>query len=113
VAEVMHIIGDVSGKKAIIIDDIIDTGGTIIEVVQALRAEGATEVFACCTHPVFSSPAIKGLEDADLSEVVVTNTIPIPPEKRTKNTVVLSVASIFGEAIRRIFEELSVSILFD
>jgi ribose-phosphate pyrophosphokinase len=113
VAEVMHIIGDVSGKKAIIIDDIIDTGGTIIQVVEALKAEGATEVFACCTHPVFSSPAIKGLEDAELSEVVVTNTIPIPPEKRTKNTVVLSVANIFGEAIRRISEELSVSVLFD
>ena len=113
VAEVMHIIGDVSGKKAIIIDDIIDTGGTIIQVVEALKAEGATEVFACCTHPVFSSPAIKGLEDAELSEVVVPNTIPIPPEKRTKNTVVLSVANIFGEAIRRISEELSVSVLFD
>ena len=113
VAEVMNIIGDVSGKKAIIIDDIIDTGGTIIQVVEALKAEGATEVFACCTHPVFSSPAIKGLEDAELSEVVVTNTIPIPPEKRTKNTVVLSVANIFGEAIRRISEELSVSVLFD
>ncbi|NLN16307.1 MAG: ribose-phosphate pyrophosphokinase [Firmicutes bacterium] len=113
VAEVMHIIGDVSGKKAIIIDDIIDTGGTIIQVVEALKAEGATEVFACCTHPVFSSPAIKGLENAELSEVVVTNTIPIPPEKRTKNTVVLSVANIFGEAIRRISDELSVSVLFD
>ncbi|MGI6038015.1 MAG: ribose-phosphate diphosphokinase [Limnochordia bacterium] len=113
VAEVMHIIGDVTNRNAIIIDDIIDTGGTIAQVARNLKAQGASRIFACCTHPVFSSSVVKQLEDAHIEEVVVTNTIPIPEGRKTENTVVLSVASLFGEAIRRITEELSVSKLFD
>ncbi|HEX3031471.1 MAG TPA: ribose-phosphate pyrophosphokinase [Bacillota bacterium] len=112
VAEIMNIIGDCKGKSVIMIDDIIDTGGTITLGAQALMDMGAKEVFACCTHPVLSGPAIERLQKSVISEVVVTNTIPLPPEKQIPKLKVLSVAPLLGEAIVRIHEDLSVSKLF-
>ncbi len=112
VAEVMNVIGDVEGKIAIIVDDMIDTAGTISQGAKALLKEGAKEIFACCTHAVLSGPAIERLEASPLKEVVVTNTIPIPPEKKISKLKALSVAPLLGEAISRIYEELSVSTLF-
>lgn len=113
VAEIMHIIGDVVGKKAIMIDDIIDTAGTITLGAQALLDKGATDVYACCTHPVLSGAAIERLKDSPIKEVVVTNTIPLSPEKNLDKIRVLSIAPLLGEAIIRIHEDLSVSKLFD
>ncbi len=113
VSEVLHVIGDVENKTAIIIDDIIDTGGTIVQGARALLENGAREVYACCTHPVFSGPAKERLESSEIREVVVTNTIPVPPEKHFSKLKVLSVAPLLGEAIIRIHEDLSVSKLFD
>jgi len=112
-AEVHHVIGDVKGKTAIIIDDLIDTAGTITKGARALFEAGAVRVFACATHPVFSHPAIELLSEAPIEEVIVTNTIPLDAENRPEKITVLSVAPLFGEAIRRIFEEESVSTLFD
>ncbi len=113
VAEIMHIIGEVEGKRVIMIDDIIDTAGTITLGAQALLDNGATEVYACCTHPVLSGPAIEQLQDSPIKEVVVTNTIPLSKEKQIEKIKVLSIAPLLGEAILRIYEDLSVSKLFD
>jgi ribose-phosphate pyrophosphokinase len=113
VSEVMHVIGSVKGCTCIMVDDIIDTGGTIVNGAQALIDEGAREVYACCSHPVFSPPALERLEESPFTEVVVTNSIPVPPEKRGGKVKVLSVAPLFAEAIRRIVDEVSVSSLFD
>ena len=113
VAEATNVIGDIEGKTAIIIDDIIDTAGTICEAVRVLLDRGAKEVYACCSHPVLSPPATERLAASPVKEVVVTNSIPLPAEKQLDKMKVLSVAPLFGEAIRRIFEELSVSKLFD
>jgi len=112
VAEVMHIIGDVKGKTVIMIDDIIDTAGTITMGAQALLDQGATEVYACCTHPVLSGPALERIKNSPINEIVVTNTIPYVGEPNDKIKV-LSVAPLIGDAIIRIHEELSVSKLFD
>ncbi|NYE57395.1 ribose-phosphate diphosphokinase [Carboxydothermus ferrireducens] len=112
VAEVMNIIGDIEGKTVIMIDDIIDTAGTITQGAQALIERGAKEVYVCCTHPILSGPAVDRLANAPIKEVVVTNTIPLPPEKKLPKIKVLSVAPLMGEAIRRIHEDLSVSELF-
>jgi len=113
VAEVLHLVGDVKGRTAILVDDIIDTAGTIVKAAEALLERGAKEVYACCTHPVLSGPAKERLEASPLKEIVVTNTIPVPPEKRFPRLKVLTVAPIFGEAIIRIHEDLSVSKLFE
>lgn len=113
VAEVMNIIGDVEGKTAVMIDDMIDTGGTIVNAAEALLERGAKEVYACCSHAVFSDPAVERLQNSSLKEVVVTDSIHLPIEKQIPKLTVLSVAPLFAEAIRRIFEELSVSYLFD
>jgi ribose-phosphate pyrophosphokinase len=113
VAEVLHIIGEVQGRTALIVDDMIDTAGTLTEVAQALLEGGASEVYACCTHAVFSGPAIERIERAPLKEVVVTNTIPLSPRGREVSKITcLSVAPLLGEAIRSIHEETSVSRLF-
>lgn len=112
-AEVTNIIGPIKGRRAIMVDDIIDTGGTVAQGAEALKAWGAEEVYVCCTHPVLSGPAVARLEAAPIEEVVVLNTIPIPPEKRIAKLRVLSVAPLLGEAIIRIHEDLSVSKLFD
>ncbi|MBU1262379.1 ribose-phosphate pyrophosphokinase [bacterium] len=109
--EVMHVIGDVTGKKAIIFDDIIDTGGTVLKAASALKREGASSVSVFCTHPVLSGEAIERLEESeDASMLITTNTIPI--KKESKKITVLSVANLFGEAIKRINEETSISSLF-
>lgn len=108
----MHLVGEVKGKDAIIIDDIIDTAGTLIQAVEALKREGANRMVACGIHPVLSGSAISRIEEAPLEEVVVTNTIPIPNEKHHPKIAILSVARLLGEAIRRINNEESVSTLF-
>lgn len=113
VAEVMNIIGNIEGKTAIIIDDIIDTAGTITLAANALIESGAKEVFACCTHPVLSGPAIERIENSSIKELVVTNTIPLPEQKKINKITQLSVAPLLSEAIIRVHEKLSVSKLFD
>ncbi len=115
-AEIMNIIGDVTGKTAIFIDDLIDTAGTIVLGADALIEAGARKVFACCTHPVFSGSAIKRLSDSRLSEVIYTNTIPVDRgmlKGRRDCFRALSVAPLIGEAIMRIQNKVSVSELFD
>ncbi len=113
VAEVMNIVGNIEGKTAILIDDIIDTAGTITLAANALIENGAKEVYACCTHPVLSGPAIERIQNSRIKELAVTNTIALPEEKRIDKIVNLSVASLIGEAIIRVHEEQSVSTLFD
>ncbi|HEY8393736.1 MAG TPA: ribose-phosphate pyrophosphokinase [Thermaerobacter sp.] len=112
VAEVMSVVGDVEGRTAIMIDDIIDSGGTIRQGAEALIALGAKAVYACCTHAVFSGNALERLAEAPIEEIVVTDTIPLPAGAERARVRVLSVAPIFGEAIIRIHEDLSVSRLF-
>jgi len=113
VAEIMDIIGDVEGKTVIMIDDLIDTAGTICLGAEALREHGARAIYACCTHPVLSGPAVERLKEAYLEEIVVCNTIPVPPEKDIPKLRYLSVAPLLGEAIMRIHRDESVSTLFD
>ncbi|WP_373711561.1 ribose-phosphate diphosphokinase, partial [Jeotgalibaca porci] len=112
VAEVMNIIGDVKGKKAILIDDMIDTAGTITLAAQALQDAGATAVYACCTHAVLSGPAIERLENSVIQEVIVTDSIQLPEEKMSPKIVQVSVSQLIAEAIKRIHENRSVSPLF-
>jgi ribose-phosphate pyrophosphokinase len=112
VAEVMNLIGDVRGKTAVLVDDMIDTAGTICEGARLLRREGARQVYACATHAVFSPPAIERLSSGVLEEVIVTNTIPVLPENRFEQLTVLSVANLLGETIWRIHEDSSVSSMF-
>ncbi|MBW4686516.1 MAG: ribose-phosphate pyrophosphokinase [Komarekiella atlantica HA4396-MV6] len=112
VAEVLNVIGDVKGKTAVLVDDMIDTGGTIAEGARLLREEGASQVYACATHAVFSPPAIERLSSGLFEEVVVTNTIPIAENNRFPQLVVLSVANLLGETIWRIHEDTSVSSMF-
>src|SRR5690625_4981045 len=113
VAEIMNIIGDVEGKTAILIDDIIDTAGTITLAADALRERGAKEVYACCTHPVLSGPAVERIQNSAIKELIITNTIPLAEEKRIDKLTQLSVAPLLAEAIIRIHELQSVSVLFD
>jgi len=113
VVEVMNIVGNIAGKTAIIIDDIIDTAGTIALAANALVEAGAREVYACCTHPVLSGPAIERIANSKIRELIVTNSIPLTEEQNIDKITVLSVAPIIGEAIIRVHEELSVSKLFD
>ncbi len=112
VSEVMNLIGDIQGKNAIIIDDMIDTAGTLVNGAEALKKFGAKDVYSCCTHPVLSGPAIERIEKSSLKEVVVLDTIPLPPEKQIEKIKVESVAPIFASAIRKIFSNESVSKLF-
>ncbi len=112
VSEVLHVIGDVEGKLAILLDDIVDTAGTLVNSAQALNEHGAKEIYACCTHGVFSGPAIERIEDSPIKEVVVTNTIPKRPGKESKKITYLAVSSLLAEAIRRIHFGESVSSLF-
>ena len=112
VAEVMNIIGDVKGKVAVLIDDMIDTAGTITLAAQALQDAGALEVYACCTHPVLSGPALDRLNASVIKEVVVTDSIQVPEEKTGGKIVQVSVDQLMAEAIRRIHENRSVSPLF-
>ena len=109
-SEVMNIIGDVAGKDVILVDDIIDTAGTIVQAAAALKAKGATSVMACCTHGVLSGPAFDRADQGALDELVITDTI--PHSKESAKVTVLSVANIFGEVIRRVYHNESVNSLF-
>lgn len=113
VAEVMNIIGDVRGKRAILIDDLIDTAGTFQQGAIALAQYGVKEVYGCATHGVLSGPAIERISQSPIKELVITNTIPLPLEKQHEKIRVLSVAPIIAEAIDRIYEDLPVSTLFE
>ncbi len=112
VSEVMNVVGDVKGKTAILFDDMVDTGGSLINAAEAVKDQGAREVYAGCTHPVFSGSAIKKIEGSCIKEMVITDTIPLSEKNQSKKIKVLSVSELFGEAIRRIHEESSVSSLF-
>ena len=113
VAKVMNLIGDVQGKNCIIIDDIVDTAGSLVEGAKALQEFGAKSVTACVTHAVLTDPACERIANSNIKELIVTNTIDIPEERRLPNITVLSVAPLLGDAILRIFREESVSSLFD
>lgn len=112
-SEVMNLIGEVQGKTAIFIDDMIDTAGTITNGAAAIIERGAKEAYACCTHAVFSDPAIERLAVAPLKEVIITDSIALPERKKLDKITVLSVDEIFAEAIRRIVNNQSVSELFE
>jgi len=111
-AELMNVIGDVRGKRAVIVDDEIDTAGTLTETIHALEREGVDEIYACATHGILSDPAIDRIEASSLRELVLTDTVPLPPEKQLPNIVVRSVAPLFAEAVRRTHLGESVSSLF-
>ena len=111
-AELMNVIGDVSGKRAIIVDDEIDTAGTLVEIVRALEREGVTEIYACATHGVLSDPAVDRIAASSLREVVLTDSVPLPERKRLPKITTLSVAPLIGEAIKRIHRGESVGALF-
>jgi ribose-phosphate pyrophosphokinase len=112
-SKVMHIIGNVENKVAIILDDMIDTGGTIVQAAEAIIQDGARAVYACCTHPVLSGSAVERIANSSLTELVVTNTIPLSEEaKKVTKIKVLDVSPILGEAIKRIYRAESVSSLF-
>ena len=113
VAEVMNIIGNVKGKKCILIDDMIDTAGTITLAAQALSEAGATEVYACCTHPVLSGPAIDRIQNSVIKQLVVTDSIYLPEDKKIDKIVEVSISNLMGNAITRIHENRSVSPLFE
>ena len=112
-AETLNIIGAVAGMQALLIDDEIDTAGSLVTAAAALQKAGATSVYACCTHPVFSRSASKRIANSPIKEVVVSDTIPIQESKRNEKITVLSMASLLGEAIHRIHAGLSVGAMFE
>ncbi|MFZ0634557.1 MAG: ribose-phosphate pyrophosphokinase [Candidatus Acidiferrales bacterium] len=113
VSEVMHLIGDVAGRPALVIDDIIDTAGTLVKTAEALLEHGATKVFAACTHPVLSGPAVGRLQNSAIEEVIVTDSVPLSAEaQKLSKITVLSVAELLARGIRNIHEETSISELF-
>ncbi len=111
--ETLTVIGDVEGKRALTVDDEIDTAGSLAGAVAALEEYGAIEVYACCTHPIFSGPAIQRIASSLVKEVVVTDTVPVPEQKRLGKITVLPIASLLGEAIHRIHTGLSVGAMFE
>jgi len=111
--ETLNIIGEVEGMRALTVDDEIDTAGSLVGVVNALLEHGVTEVYACCTHPVFSGPAIQRIATSPVKEVVVTDTIPVNGDKKRDKITVLPIASLIGEAIHRIHTGLSVGAMFE
>jgi ribose-phosphate pyrophosphokinase len=113
VSEIMNVIGDIQGKTAILIDDVIDTAGTITNGANALIKLGAKEVYACCTHSVLSGPALQRINESAIKELVMLNTVDLPAHRMSDKFVLLSVAPVFAEAIRRIYECVSVSKLFE
>lgn len=110
--EVMEIIGRVKGKIAILVDDLIDTAGTMVQAAAALKERGAEKVYACATHGVLSGPAVERLAESQIEKVLLTDTIPLPPEKKLDKITTLSIAPLFADAISRIHSDHSVSILF-
>ena len=114
VAEVMNLIGEVRGRTALIVDDMIDTAGTLVKASEALLAEGALAVYAAATHAVLSGPAVERLTKSEVAEVVVTNSVPLSENaKKLKKIKVLSVAELLARGIRSIHEETSISELFN
>ena len=113
VSEVMNIIGDIEGKNCILVDDMIDTAGTITNAANALKELGAKDVYACATHPILSGPAIERITNSKIKELVLLNTAPIPEEKQIEKIKMLSVAPLFAEAMTRVFNNDSISRLFD
>lgn len=111
-SEVMNVIGDVNGKDVILVDDMIDTGGTLVKAAAAFKERGATSVMAFCTHAVLSGKAYENLENGALDELIVTDTIPLSTEKESDKIKVISVAPLFGEVIRRVYHDESVNSLF-
>jgi len=113
ISQAMNIIGEVEGRNVIILDDMVDTAGTLTQAAVALKSRGCSEVYACCTHPVLSGPAIERIEASPINKLVVTNTIPLKPDAEASGKIiVLSVAEILGETIKRIYNSHSVSTLF-
>jgi ribose-phosphate pyrophosphokinase len=112
-SETLNIIGEVEGMHALTVDDEIDTAGSLVGVVNALLERGATEVYACCTHPVFSGPAIQRIAASKVKEVVVADTVPVNDDKKLNKITVLPIASLIGEAIHRIHTGLSVGAMFE
>jgi ribose-phosphate pyrophosphokinase len=112
-AEAVNIIGDVEGMNTLIVDDEVDTGSTLVATVDMLLRHGAADVYACCTHPILSGEAVQRLEQSPIKELVVTDTIPLPPAKHLPKITVLSLAPLLGEAIRRIHTGQSVGELFE
>lgn len=113
ISEVMNVIGDTVGKKAIMLDDMIDTAGSITGAANALKERGASEIFACCSHALLSGPAISSISSSAITELITLNTISLAPEKQIDKIKTLSVAPLFAAAISRIHEGLSISKLFD
>jgi len=113
VARILHVIGDVRNRDVVILDDMVDTGGTLVQSIEALIKKGANKVYAACTHPVLSGKALERIENSQLEKIIVTNTIPLTEKAQfSEKILVLSVAELFGEAIRRINQGSSVSSLF-
>ena len=111
--ESLNVIGEVTGKVALIVDDEIDTGGSLINVASTVMRRGAKAVYSCCTHPVFSNDAIPRIASSPVKELVVTDTIPVPPEKHLDKITVLPIAPLLGEAIRRIHTGQSIGAMFE
>jgi len=113
VSQVMNVIGDVAGKKVILIDDLIDTAGTLISAADALVDRGAEEIYACCTHPVLSGPAVERIESSVIKELVITNSIYLPEEKQISKITSLTIAPLLADAVLRVHNNASVSVLFE
>jgi ribose-phosphate pyrophosphokinase len=111
--QTLNVIGDVEGMVSLVVDDEIDTAGSLMGVVNTLQERGSREIYACCTHPIFSGPAIQRIAESQVNEVVVTDTVPVPPAKRIDKVTVLPIAPLLGEAIRRIHTGQSVGAMFE
>ncbi|MDW8321740.1 MAG: ribose-phosphate diphosphokinase, partial [Armatimonadota bacterium] len=111
--EVMEVVGNVDGKTAIMIDDMVDTGGSLVQGAEALIQRGATDVIACCTHAVLSGNAPERILHSPIQRLIVTDTIPVPPDKQNEKITVLPVADLLADAIRSIHKDKSVSLLFE
>jgi ribose-phosphate pyrophosphokinase len=111
--QVHELVGDVAGRTCVIVDDMIDTAGTITQAAEALKANGAAEVIVAATHAILSGPAVDRLKNSGISEVIVTNTLPIPDDRRFPQLTVLSIAPMLARAIREVFDDGSVTSLFD
>ncbi len=109
VAEIVHVIGEVDGKNCILIDDMVDTAGTMVEAADALKNNGAKKIYACATHPILSGSAVERIELSAIEELVVTNSLPLPPEKKIDKITVLSIAPLLANTITAVFKEESVS----
>jgi len=111
-SETLTVIGDVKGRRAVLVDDEVDTGGSLSNAADTLAEHGATEIYACCTHPILSISGVERVASSLLKEIVVTDTVPVPGEKKIEKMTVLSMASLIGEAIHRIHAGLSVGAMF-